>query len=182
MLSLFQHVIVSFSFVTEYFFKSKALKRSELIFVLLFKGPWCGTERNWSHQAVSNVCRTGTNAFLTLGLLAHVVSANSGALPLGNHAKSVVQLEKCFQFPHLLVRFYVTAFWFTWRYAVQHRFSPIHQPIIFFNHILTGNILFCRKTKLFFIWFGVGLSTCFKRLGFLRGEHASELQRSSGLL
>lgn len=49
------------------------------------------------------------NAFLTLGLLAHVVSANSGALPPGNHAKSVVQLEKCFQFPHLLVRFYVTA-------------------------------------------------------------------------
>ena len=47
--------------------------------------------------------------FLTLGLLTHVVSANSGALPLGNHAKSVVQLEKCFQFPHLLVRFYVTA-------------------------------------------------------------------------
>lgn len=46
MLSLFQHVIVSFSFVTEYFFKSKALKRSELIFVFLFKGPWCGTERN----------------------------------------------------------------------------------------------------------------------------------------
>lgn len=45
MLSLFQHVIVSFSFVTEYFFKSKALKRSELIFVLFFlKGH--GVEQN----------------------------------------------------------------------------------------------------------------------------------------
>lgn len=44
MLSLFQHVIVSFSFVTEYFFKSKALKRSELIFVFLLKGH--GVEQN----------------------------------------------------------------------------------------------------------------------------------------
>lgn len=152
MLSLFQHVIVSFSFVTEYFFKSKALKRSELIFVLLFKGPWCGTERNWSHQAVSNVCRTGTNAFLTLGLLAHVVSANSGALPLGNHAKSVVQLEKCFQFPHLLVRFYVTALWFTWRYAAQHRFCPIHQPIIFFQpHSYWKYIILSENEIIFYL-------------------------------
>lgn len=150
MLSLFQHVIVSFSFVTEYFFKSKALKRSELIFVLLFKGPWCGTERNWSHQAVSNVCRTGTNAFLTLGLLAHVVSANSGALPPGNHAKSVVQLEKCFQFPHLLVRFYVTALWFTWRYAAQPFIlsnSPAHN--IFSNTFLLEIYYFVGKRNYF---------------------------------